>query len=73
MAQVWDVLDNPATVESVEVACPLPSAETGLERRQWTERLWREIGELPPKQRAALLLNLRDQCPLRHNPRGQSL
>ena len=62
MAQVWDVLDNPATVESVEVACPLPSAETGLERRQWTERLWREIGELPPKQRAALLLNLRDQA-----------
>jgi RNA polymerase sigma factor (sigma-70 family) len=40
-------------------ARPEPSAEA--ERRAYLERLWREIGALPPRQRAALLLNLRDE------------
>jgi DNA-directed RNA polymerase specialized sigma24 family protein len=31
-----------------------------LEARQYLQVLWREIRELPPKQRAALLLNLRE-------------
>lgn len=31
-----------------------------LEQRRYVERLWREICELPERQRAALLLNLRD-------------
>jgi RNA polymerase sigma factor (sigma-70 family) len=31
-----------------------------LEQRAYLARLWAEIGQLPPNQRAALLLNLRD-------------
>jgi RNA polymerase sigma factor (sigma-70 family) len=38
---------------------PEPSAEA--ERRAYLERLWLEIAGLPPRQRAALLLNLRDE------------
>lgn len=38
---------------------PEPSAEAEL--RAYLERLWREVVALPPRQRAALLLNLRDE------------
>lgn len=38
-----------------------PSAERRLGWRQYLERLWQEIGLLPPRQRMALLLNLRDE------------
>lgn len=38
---------------------PDPAAE--IERRVYLKRLWDEIIELPPRQRAALLLNLRDE------------
>src|SRR5206468_2481028 len=31
-----------------------------VEHRLYLERLWEEIRQLPPRQRAALLLNLRD-------------
>lgn len=34
--------------------------EAALERRLYLERLWAEIRALPPRQRVALLLNLRD-------------
>jgi len=62
MARLWDIQDVPAPtpVESLPVANRSPSVETELERRQWLERLWQEIVELPARQRAALLLNLRD-------------
>jgi RNA polymerase sigma factor (sigma-70 family) len=43
-----------------EVAYPAPSAEEALHQRTFLGRLWSEIRELPPRQRAALLLNLRD-------------
>ena len=43
-----------------EVPDPAPSAEEALHRRTFLARLWSEIRELPPRQRAALLLNLRD-------------
>jgi DNA-directed RNA polymerase specialized sigma24 family protein len=43
-----------------EVADPAPSAEDALHQRTFLARLWIEIRELPPRQRAALLLNLRD-------------
>jgi DNA-directed RNA polymerase specialized sigma24 family protein len=43
-----------------EVADPAPSAEEALHQRTFLVRLWSEIRELPPRQRAALLLNLRD-------------
>ena len=34
--------------------------EAELTRRSYLQKLWQEIEELPPRQRAALLLNLRD-------------
>lgn len=40
-------------------ARPDPAVET--ERRLYLKRLWDEIIELPPRQRAALLLNMRDE------------
>jgi DNA-directed RNA polymerase specialized sigma24 family protein len=43
-----------------EIADPAPSAEDALHQRTFLGRLWSEIRELPPRQRAALLLNLRD-------------
>jgi hypothetical protein len=47
-----DVRDEPAD--------PAPAIADVLEQRESLERTWREIAELPPRQRAALLLNLRD-------------
>jgi DNA-directed RNA polymerase specialized sigma24 family protein len=43
-----------------EPADPAPAIADVLEQRESLERTWREIVELPPRQRAALLLNLRD-------------
>lgn len=39
---------------------PSVSVATTLEQRQTLSAVWREILELPPRQRVALLLNLRD-------------
>ncbi|HJZ62905.1 MAG TPA: hypothetical protein VKD70_01200 [Candidatus Acidoferrum sp.] len=39
---------------------PLPDPAAQLEQKLYLTHLWREICELPVKQRAALLLNLRD-------------
>jgi RNA polymerase sigma factor (sigma-70 family) len=39
---------------------PAEPADVALDRRRAMERLWGEIGTLPVRQRAALLLNLRD-------------
>lgn len=38
-----------------------PGADDRLEKKQWVEWLWSEIRELPPQQRAALLLHMRDE------------
>jgi DNA-directed RNA polymerase specialized sigma24 family protein len=38
-----------------------PAVTTEIENRIYLKRLWDEITELPPRQRAALLLNLRDE------------
>lgn len=38
---------------------PAPAIADVLEQRESLEETWREIAELPPRQRAALLLNLR--------------
>lgn len=43
-----------------EIADPAASAEEALRQRHFLARLWSEIRELPARQRAALLLNLRD-------------
>jgi hypothetical protein len=42
------------------LASPEPSALAQLESRQYLQQLWREILELPVRQRVAVLLNLRD-------------
>jgi len=47
---------------SMPLADPAPLPDAAPERRQWLERLWSEIIELQPRQRAALLLNLRDEA-----------
>jgi RNA polymerase sigma factor (sigma-70 family) len=39
---------------------PRPPVEAGSVHTKFLERLWLEISQLPPKQRVALLLNLRD-------------
>lgn len=51
---------GPAAVDVDDLVDPAPSAAIGLERRDELASLWREIGQLPRPQRAALLLNLRD-------------
>ncbi|PWU05481.1 MAG: hypothetical protein C5B51_14565 [Terriglobia bacterium] len=63
VALCWSVSDTPEPMEISELplADPAPLSDANLERRQWMERLWGEILNLPPKQRAALLLNLRDE------------
>ena len=43
------------------IADPGPGSDTILELRMSLQKLWKEILELPPRQRAALLLNLRDK------------
>jgi DNA-directed RNA polymerase specialized sigma24 family protein len=55
-----------ACVAGEEAQPPRPEAEPAaaqadaFEARQYLQILWREIRELPPNQRAALLLNLRE-------------
>lgn len=58
-AALWGVADH-AEVELEEVSHDPLNAAMQLERRQLLQALWREIGELRPMQRKALLLNLRD-------------
>lgn len=60
MAEVWHVVDVPA-MSAEEVAETRPSAASQLEDRQYLDRVWQEIGQLPASQRMALLLNLREE------------
>jgi DNA-directed RNA polymerase specialized sigma24 family protein len=58
-AAVWGVHDGVAEMqEDIAATAAAPSAEDLHHRRQLTA-LWAEIRELPPRQAAALLLNLR--------------
>jgi RNA polymerase sigma factor (sigma-70 family) len=65
VAQLQGVKDQPPLAEVDESATALidrlpdqsPGAATELEQRSYLRRLWSEIKELPPRQRAALLLN----------------
>ena len=59
MAVIWDVGEG-VVVEATEIPDASPAMETLLDQRRCLERLWREVQELPPRQRVALLLNLRD-------------
>ncbi|MET0753581.1 MAG: hypothetical protein ABWZ66_09415 [Pyrinomonadaceae bacterium] len=72
-ADWWNVtdeivaLDAPQTDESgearaqIQIADSRPDAFTEAERRDYLEKLWNEIADLPPRQRAAVLLNLKDE------------
>lgn len=59
MAELWNVVDlAPVEVEPLEKEWQ--NAPSQLERRELLAALWREIEQLRPMQRKALLLNLRD-------------
>ncbi|HEU4752348.1 MAG TPA: hypothetical protein VFU47_04495 [Armatimonadota bacterium] len=70
VAQLWEVRDavepppEPRGEESADpyrnLADPRPAVETEAEQRAYLQALWAEIRQLPPRQCAALLLNLRD-------------
>jgi hypothetical protein len=59
VAELWEVRD--VAIASVEpLADERPDPLSSLEQREYLEKLWSEIRELPDNQRTALLLNLRD-------------
>jgi RNA polymerase sigma factor (sigma-70 family) len=65
VAELWGITDRPAEVAENEAQIarlpdPRASVEVEAERRTFLQRLWSEILQLPARQRAALLLNLRD-------------
>ncbi|HEU4388563.1 MAG TPA: hypothetical protein VFV34_12250 [Blastocatellia bacterium] len=68
VADVWSIADTEPTIvyHSQELgllrSVPVegPSVATTLEDRQYLERVWKEVCELPVQQRRALLFNLRD-------------
>jgi RNA polymerase sigma factor (sigma-70 family) len=60
MAQYWNVQDSTDSV-NLTVEDPAPLAEAVLSGSQQIQAVWREIIDLPPKQRTALLLNFRDE------------
>jgi hypothetical protein len=60
VARLCRVEEPRLIVEPIERAAIQPSGDSLLDQRRAVERAWAEIGELPPRQRVALLLNLRD-------------
>jgi RNA polymerase sigma factor (sigma-70 family) len=69
VASLQGIKDRAEQTEGDDQDCdPLPeslpdpraSVATEMDQRSYLARLWAEICELPPRQRAALLLNLRD-------------
>jgi RNA polymerase sigma factor (sigma-70 family) len=61
MARLWSVQDARAPIEEDTLTTQAPDFESSADRRQWLQRLWQEIELLLPRQRAALLLNLKDE------------
>jgi hypothetical protein len=70
IAERWGVREpTESTVLSVEEtgkidndpADPHASPDIAFDQHRYLQRLWSEILQLPPRQRAALLLNLRDE------------
>jgi RNA polymerase sigma factor (sigma-70 family) len=58
----WGIRDHEAHLELMEetTASKEPGADDVIAGRERLAQLWHEISELPPAQRVALLLNLRD-------------
>jgi hypothetical protein len=65
-ADIWGIKDQPTESfdQAGEAVAGLIDSAAGVdavvEQRLYLQRLWTEVAELPPLQRAALLLNLRD-------------
>jgi len=59
-AATSNVADGNTPLEDADLRELAPSAFEQLESKQTAEHLWREIEELPARQRTALLLNLRE-------------
>jgi DNA-directed RNA polymerase specialized sigma24 family protein len=69
----WNITDETIEVDAAntnekgeqrpnkQLADGRPDAYTETERRDYLQRLWNEIAELPARQRAAVLLNLKDE------------
>jgi len=60
LADLWGVSD--AVPDEVPERHDAATPHTLLEASEQLDLLWREVQELPPQQRAALLLNLRDSA-----------
>lgn len=72
-ADWWNVSDETVEIDAgktnekgeeragIQLADVRPDAFTETERRDYLQRLWNEISDLPPRQRAAVLLNLKDE------------
>lgn len=63
IADLWGIKDVPAsatTVDSDEYSVADEQLDARMDRRSHLERLWLEICALPPRQRVALLMSLRD-------------
>jgi DNA-directed RNA polymerase specialized sigma subunit len=71
-AEWWNVTDETVEIDaggtnekgeerqSFQLADTRPDASVENERRVYLEKLWNEITDLPTRQRAAVLLNLKD-------------
>jgi RNA polymerase sigma factor (sigma-70 family) len=60
VAGLWNVTESRVDSADESIVAAVPNHATKYETRQFLEVLWKEIQLLPRKQRAALLLNLRD-------------
>jgi hypothetical protein len=67
VAECWAIEDHPAEPLTANTCAPIEETLTGdtnpatmIERREWLQLIWREIRQLPRRQRVALLLNLRN-------------
>ena len=58
-AVLWGVRDEAETMEDVDVPSDAVSPVVAMQSRRELDRLWAELRELPSRQAAALLLNLR--------------
>jgi AraC-like DNA-binding protein len=68
VADLWQIKDDPSPSISIDDASTAYADQANsrqqldakIDQRSQLERLWAEICELPPRQRVALLLSLRD-------------
>jgi len=58
--RLWNVSDTPRAKLRDAATAESSGPDAQYESRQFLSKLWQEIRELPPQQRSALLLNLRD-------------